>query len=389
MNKFLLPYSRQSISTDDINSVIKTLKSEILSRGSQIEKFEKNLKKYVGSKYALTTTSATSSLHLSCLAIGLKERDLVWTVPNTFVATANCILYCNSKIDFVDIDYNTGNIDVEKLKDKLANSIQKPKAIITVDFAGQPTDQEQIYKLSKKYRFYVIEDASHALGAKRKNELVGSCKWSDLTIFSFHPVKTITTGEGGAITTNNKKIYDKIKILRNHGITKDLKKMKIKNNQKWYYEQIDLGYNYWMSDLNACLGISQLKKVEKFVQKRNKIAKFYFSELKDLPIILPEIKKVNRSSFHLFVIKILKKNKNKYKEIFNELLKKGLGVNLHYLAVHLQPYYKRLGFKKGSFPKSELHAETAISIPIYYDLSLADLKKIVRIIKSVIKKYVF
>lgn len=389
MSKNLYPYSRQYVDQSDIQEVIKVLKSDTIARGNEIMKFENNIKKFVGSKYAISANSATSALHLACLSLGLKKNDLVWSVPNTFVASTNCALHCGAKIDFVDIDIDTGNIDVKKLKNKLTFPKKIPKVLITVDFAGQPTDQEEIFKISRKFGFNIIEDASHALGASRNNEKVGSCKWSDATVFSFHPVKIITTGEGGAITTNSKKIFEKLKIFRNHGITKDIKQMKKKISQKWYYEQLELGYNFWMSDINAALGNSQIKKVKNFTRKRNAVAKYYFSELKNLPIILPKIKKGNTSSYHLFIIRLLKKYKNKYKIIFNELLKKKLNINLHYLPVHLHPFYKKLGFKKNDYPAAELHADTAISIPIYYNLKKKEQKKIINIIKSVIKKHVF
>ena len=387
--KNIFPYSRQSVDKQDIKEVVKTLKSNMIARGSKILEFEKKISKFVGAKYSVAVNSATSGLHISCLALNLKKGDLVWTVPNTFVASANAALYCGAKIDFVDIDYLTGNIDVSLLEKKLKKTKQKPNVVIPVHFAGQPTYQERIFKLSKKYGFKVIEDASHSLGAKRYNNKVGNCKFSDLTVFSFHPVKIITTGEGGIVTTNDKKLYEKLNIYRNHGVTKNLNMMKVKNKSKWYYEQIFLGYNYWISDINASLGISQLKKVSKFVFKRNLIAKIYNYHLKNLPILLPNIDKNNLSSFHLYVIKLKEKNKKKYNKIFKSLLSKNINVNLHYLPVHLHPYYKKFGFKKGDFPNSELHASTAISIPIYFDLKKKNQIMIIKKIKRIIKKYVF
>ncbi len=387
--KNIFPYSRQSVDKQDIKEVVKTLKSSTIARGSKISEFEKKISKFVGAKYSVAVNSATSGLHISCLALDIKKGDLVWTVPNTFVASANAALYCGAKIDFVDIDYLTGNIDVNLLEKKLKNSKKKPNVVIPVHFAGQPSDQERIFKLSKKYGFKVIEDASHSLGAKRYNNKVGNCKFSDLTVFSFHPVKIITTGEGGIVTTNDKKLFEKLNIYRNHGVTKNLNMMKVKNKSKWYYEQLFLGYNYWISDINASLGISQLKKVKKFVFKRNSIAKIYDHHLKNLPILLPNIDKNNLSSFHLYVIKLTEKNKKKYDKIFKSLLLENINVNLHYLPVHLHPYYKKLGFKKGDFPNSELHASTAISIPIYFDLKKKNQIIIIKKIKRIIKKYVF
>ena len=344
--KNIFPYSRQSVDNKDIQEVIKTLKSDIIARGAKISEFERKLSKFVGAKYAVAVNSATAGLHISCLALGVKKGDLVWTVPNTFAATANAALYCGAKIDFVDIEYSTGNIDVNLLEDKLKNSKQKPRVLIPVHFAGQLTEQERILKLSKKYGFKIIEDASHSLGAKRKNNLVGNCKFSQLTVFSFHPVKIITTGEGGMVTTNDKKLFSLLKIFRNHGVSRDLSIMKSKNNSKWYYEQLFLGYNYWTSDINATLGISQLNRVSRFVKKRNLIAKTYNKFLKGLPIELPKVKKNNLSSHHLYIIKLKENLKKHYNKIFKSLLANKINVNLHYLPVHLHPFYKQKDSKR-------------------------------------------
>ena len=327
-------------------------------------------------------------MHLSCLALELKKNEILWTVPNTFIASASCALHCQAGVDFVDIDEATSNISIDKLKAKLIIAKKKkclPKVLVPVHFAGQPTQQKEIYNLSKKYKFKIIEDASHSLGAFHKKERVGSCKWSDLTVFSFHPVKPITTAEGGIITTNNKKYYEKLIKLRNHGISRNYNELKIKSN--WYYEQQLLGFNYRMNEIQASLGTSQLKKIKKFNDKRNMIANFYYTHLKKLPIKLPLINKENYSSFHLFVIKadrnIIKRS---YDKIYKDLIAKGLGVNLHYLPVHLHPVFKKLGFKKGDFPISEKHASSAFSIPVFYTLKNNELKKIVKILKKVFSK---
>ncbi len=379
------PYSRQYLDSKDISSVIRTLKSKVIARGNKINEFEKNICKFVGVKYAVAVNSATSGLHIACLALNLKKNDTIWTVPNTFVASANAGLYCGSKIDFVDIEYDTGNIDVTKLEKKLKTSKIKPKVLIPVHFSGQPTDQEKIYKLSKKYNFKIVEDASHSLGAKRDNIKVGNCRWSNITVFSFHPVKIITTGEGGIAVTNDKRLYERLKIFRNHGITKNLNMMKIKNSSKWYYEQLYLGYNYWISDINAALGTSQLKKINKFIKTRNFIAKTYDRHLKNLPIHLPKIKKNNVSSFHLYVIKLKKLNSKYYDKIFKNLIRNNIDVNLHYLPVHLHPFFQNKGFKKGDFPLSEKHAQSAISLPIYYGLKKNQQIKIIKKLKKIIK----
>jgi len=380
----MIPYSKQNIADDDIKSVVKVLKSKILTQGKEVIKFEKNIAKFVGSKYSIAVSSASAALHLSCLALELKKNEILWTVPNTFIASASCALHCQAGVDFVDIDDATSNISIEKLKIKLINAKKKkclPKVLIPVHFAGQPTQQKEIYNLSKKYKFKIIEDASHSLGSLHQKERVGSCKWSDLTVFSFHPVKPITTAEGGIITTNNKKHYEKLIKLRNHGISRNYKELKIKSN--WYYEQQLLGFNYRMNEIQAALGISQLKKINKFNASRNKIANFYFKHLKNLPIKLPLVKKENYSSFHLFVIKVDRNIiKRSYDKIYKDLIAKGLGVNLHYLPVHLHPVFKKIGFKKGDFPVSEKHASSAFSIPVFYDLKEHEQKKIIKILKK-------
>ena len=378
------PYSRQYLDNKDISTVIKTLKSDVITRGNKVIEFENKVSKFCKAKYAVAVNSATSALHISCLALGVKKDDLVWTVPNTFAASANAALYCGAKIDFVDIEWETGNMDFNKLENKLKNSKKKPKIVIPVHFSGQPTDQEKIFKLSRKYKFKILEDASHSIGARRNDNKVGNCKWSDITIFSFHPVKIITTGEGGMALSNNKRLFEKLKLYRNHGVTRDPALLKKKNISKWYYEQIELGYNYWISDVNASLGISQLKKINKFIKKRNEIAKIYNRSLQKLPIYLPKIKKGNLSTFHLYVIKLKNYNIKYYNNIFSKLLKKGIDVNLHYLPVHLHPYYKKLGFKSGDFPISEKHAKSAISLPIYFDLNKKQLSHIIKTLKKII-----
>jgi UDP-4-amino-4,6-dideoxy-N-acetyl-beta-L-altrosamine transaminase len=384
----MIPYSKQNITNDDIKSVVKVLKSKILTQGKEVVKFEKNIAKFVGSKYSIAVSSASAALHLSCLALELKKNEILWTVPNTFIASASCALHCQAGVDFVDIDEATSNISIDKLKAKLISAKKKnclPKVLVPVHFAGQPTEQKEIYSLSKKYKFKIIEDASHSLGAFHKKERVGSCKWSDLTVFSFHPVKPITTAEGGIITTNNKKYYEKLIKLRNHGISRNYNELKIKSN--WYYEQQLLGFNYRMNEMQAALGTSQLKKIKKFNDKRNMIANFYYTHLKKLPIKLPLINKENYSSFHLFVIKVDRNIiKRSYDKIYKDLIAKGLGVNLHYLPVHLHPVFKKLGFEKGDFPISEKHASSAFSIPVFYNLKNNELKKIVKILKKVFTK---
>lgn len=380
------PYSKQTITNEDVQKVSKVLKSKLITQGPVVKKFEKSIANFVGAKYASATNSATSALHVSCLALDLKKGDYVWTVPNSFVASANCAVYCGAKVDFVDIDENDLNIDIEKLESKLKLKKKLPKILISVHFAGQPTKQSQIWKLAKKYRFHVIEDASHSLGAKNKGNYVGNCRWSDITVFSFHPVKTITAGEGGMATTNNLNLYKKIELFKNHGISRDRKSLLKKNLDFWYYEQHLLGFNYRMSELSAALGLNQIKHIKKFVAMRNKCAKIYGDLLKNLEVRFQKIHKDNYSSYHLFVIVLEKKFKKKYNNIFKDLRKLGIMVNLHYLPIHLQPFYKKFGFKNGDFPVSEDYASRALSIPIYPGLKNKDQKKIKDILEKVLIK---
>jgi len=385
----MIPYSTQTVDKSDIKAVVKILKSKFLTQGPQIEKFEKKISQKVGAKYTSVVNSATSALHISCMALGFKKNDLLWTTPNTFSASANCALHLGGKIDFVDIDLQTENIDIRLLEKKLKISKKKnrlPKILIPVHFAGNPTEQDKIYQLSKKYKFKIIEDASHAIGASYKKEKVGSCKWSDITVFSFHPVKIITTFEGGAATTNDKKIFKKLKLYLNHGITKDKKHFSFKKKQAWYYEQQLLGLNYRMTDVAATMGISQIKKLNKFVLARNDIAQTYNKYLNKNFVILPKQEKNVLSSFHLYVIKTKDKFKSLHEELFNYLRKKKLNVNLHYIPVHLHPYYRKLGFKAGNFPESEKHAKTAISLPIYPNLKIKEVKKISNLINMFFQK---
>ena len=388
----MIPYSRQYLDKKDFYEVSKVLRSKFITQGEKVKLFEKKICKKVGSKFGIAVNSATSALHIACLALGLKKNDYLWTVPNTFVASANCGIYCGAKIDFVDIDKNTFNISIEKLKKKLnlAKKLKKlPKIIVGVDFAGNPYDHHQLYILSKKYNFKVITDASHSLGSKYYNKFIGTCKWSDITVFSFHPVKPITTAEGGIAVTNNKNLFKSLNVFRNHGITKNLNEFKRKIDQKWYYEQVELGYNYRMNEIQAALGISQLKKLTLFNKKRNILAKKYKIELKNLPLKFQKIDKYCYSSYHLFIIifpnSIIRRKI--YNKIFNYFLKNKISVNLHYLPVHLHPFYKKKGFKVGSYPVSENYAKRAISIPLYPSLTFQNQNKVIKVTKKICKQY--
>jgi len=384
----MIPFSKQSINKKDIASVIKVLKSDFLTQGPKVLEFEKKISKYVNSKYAVSSNSGSSSLHLACLALGVSKNDIVWTVPNTFAASANCAINCGAKVDFVDIDPETWNIDIKNLEKKLLSSKKKlPKVLISVHFAGQPTEQKKIHQLSKKFKFKIIEDASHSIGSKHHNEKTGSCRWSDITVFSFHPTKIITTGEGGVSTTNDIKLAERMILFRTNGITKNPKLFLYKNKFKpWYYEQQVNGFNYRMSDMSAALGLSQLDRINKFIRKRNFIAKYYIRLFKKLPIKFQKVNKYNLSSYHLFIIRFdLKKFKHSYKKMFNTLRSKNFFVNLHYMPLHLSPYFKKRSFKKNNFPVSEDFSMTALSLPIYYDLKLKKINEIYKIIKSFVR----
>lgn len=385
----MIPYSRHFINQDDIKSVVDVLKSAYLTKGKKVNLFEKKIKNLTNSNYVFACNSGSSALHLACMAIGLKKEDIVWTTPNTYAASANCVLNCGAKIDLVDIDKDTWNISVENLKKKLIEAkLNKklPKAIIPVHFAGQPSEQKKIKQLALKYNFKIIEDASHSLGAKHYGEPVGSCKWSDITIFSFHPVKIITTGEGGAILTNNSKYAERIKLFRENGINNNKKFFRDKPYYPYYYEQVEKGYNYRMSDISAALGISQLKKLKKFIKIRNDIANYYISSLKNTSLKFQKILHNNYSSYHLFVIQFNPKFlKILYKEIFNYFKKNRIFVNLHYKALHLNPIFKKMGFKKGQFPIAENYSKYSLSIPIYVGLKKKELSKIVKLIRRIIE----
>ena len=364
-------YGKQSIDQNDIDAVVEVLKSDFLTQGPAIEKFEKCVAEYCGAKYAVAVTSATAALHISCLATGLGKGDILWTSPITFTASANCGRYCGADVDFVDIDPSTYNMSIAELEKKLQAAEIKPRVVVPVHLAGQSCEMDKIYKLSQKYGFKVIEDASHAIGADYKETKVGCCKYSDMTVFSFHPVKIVTTGEGGMVLTNDKDLYEKLVLYRSHGITRDPKLMTGIADGPWYYQQIDLGFNYRMTDMQAALGYSQMQKVNEFVSKRRYLVKRYNELLKNINgIQLPDQNEDTKSSWHLYVVRVdfskISKTKN---QIFAEMKEKGICLNLHYIPVHTQPYYENLGFKGGDFPNSEKYYEEAFTLPLYYSLT--------------------
>ena len=385
-DKFI-PYGKQSISDEDIKSVIEALKKPFLTQGPLCRVFESMVSEKLSSNYSVAVNSATSALHIACRALGLKNGDILWTTPITFVASANCGLYCGAKIDFVDIDPKTGHICIEALKIKLKNALKNkslPKVIIPVHLTGSSCDMKEIHKLSKQYKFKIIEDASHALGAKYENEYIGNCKYSSICVFSFHPVKIITTGEGGLASTNDEDLYNKMIRLRSHGITKNKEDFIEEAEGPWTYEQQDLGYNYRMNDIQAALGISQLKRLDQFVSKRNYLFERYFKLFKKQPITMLEIPSNCYSSVHLAVIRFKNTEKKFHKHIFEQMHLNNIGVQLHYQPVHLQPYFKELGFKKGDFPNSELYGQNAMSIPLFPDLTNDEQERVVEVLKKLL-----
>lgn len=356
----MIPYGKQNISEEDIKAVIEVLKSDFITQGPAIPKFEEAVKTYVGAKFAVAVNSATSALHIACLALDVGKGDVVWTSPNSFVASANCALYCGAEVDFVDIDGNTYNISPDALEEKLKQG-RVPKVLIAVHFAGQSCEMQRIKELADEYGFKIIEDASHAIGAEYKEQKVGGCGYSDICVFSFHPVKIITTGEGGMATTNNPELAKQMQLLRTHGITRE-----VDSTNAWIYEQVGLGFNYRMTDIQAALGASQMKRLDKFVAKRRAIAKVYDEALAELPLATPLQHQDTNSSYHLYPVS-LDEPENRA-EVFAKLREAEIGVNVHYIPIHTQPYYKKLGFKKGQFPNAEDYYSSTISLPVFYDL---------------------
>ncbi|MEH6447880.1 MAG: UDP-4-amino-4,6-dideoxy-N-acetyl-beta-L-altrosamine transaminase [Oleispira sp.] len=388
-----IPYGKQAINDDDISAVIDVLKSDFLTQGPVVPKFEQAVTEYCQAKYGIAVNSATSALHIACLALEVGQGDLVWTSATTFVASSNCALYCGAEVDFLDINPRTFNIDVKHLEEKLqlANEENRlPKVVIVVHMCGQPCDMEEIHTLSKKYKFKIIEDAAHAIGSSYKEFKTGSCQFSDITTFSFHPVKIITTAEGGLAVTNNEVLANKMRLLRNHGITREESEMVNQPVGGWYYEQIMLGFNYRMTELQAALGLSQLSRLDGFVTRRNELAKNYNDLLKALPIEVPFIIGDRESSFHLYVICLkLDEIKLSHRDIFSKLRSFGIGVNLHYMPVYLQPYYQGLNFSEGKFVKgycveAESYANSAISLPLFPSLALEDQVSIVAQLKELL-----
>lgn len=388
MAKPVIPYARQSISELDIQCVSNLLRSEMLTQGPLVERFEQAVARYCGAQHAVAVNSGTSALHVACRALDLGPGDWLWTSPITFVASANCALYCGGSVDFVDIDPDTCNMSVTQLERKLVVAKKQgklPKIVVPVHFAGQSCAMEEIFSLSKQYGFYIIEDASHAIGGNYMRGKVGSCSYADMTVFSFHPVKIITTGEGGMVTTNRNDLSQRLALLRSHGITRDAVYMEGASHGPWYYQQIDLGYNYRMTDIQAALGLSQLARIDDFVQRRHHLANRYSKALTEMPVTPVQQRACTYSAFHLYVIRLqLDKICKTHRLVFTELLEAGVKVNLHYIPVHLQPYYRKYGFGEGDFPDSESYYAEAISIPLYYDLTDEEQDYVIAMIRKVL-----
>jgi UDP-4-amino-4,6-dideoxy-N-acetyl-beta-L-altrosamine transaminase len=383
----MIPYGRQHISEDDIEAVVDVLRSDWLTQGPVIPRFEEEIASCCGANYAVSVNSATSALHIACLALGVGPGDLVWTSPTTFVASANCALYCGAEVDFVDIDPKTYNLSVQKLTEKLVLAKSKgrlPKVVIPVHLCGQSCDVAAIHALAQEYGFRVIEDAAHAIGGKYKSEPVGNCRYSDITIFSFHPVKIITTGEGGMALTNDPVLADRLRRYRSHGITSDQGIMSPRpENEIWNYQQIDLGFNYRITDIQAALGLNQLKRLNEFVVKRHEIADIYDVALAELPVITPWQHPDTWSSYHLYPIRVRQAECGKtQRQIYEQLRRSGIIANLHYIPVYRQPYYEKMGFPPGYCPEAEAYHKETISLPMYPMLSLIDQEKVIAVLRE-------
>jgi UDP-4-amino-4,6-dideoxy-N-acetyl-beta-L-altrosamine transaminase len=369
----MIPYGRQDVTQADIDAVVKVLCSDFLTQGPVVLNFERLVASHVGAKHALAVNSATSALHIACLALGLGPGDYLWTSPITFVASANCGLYCGAQVDFVDIDPQTYNLCPQALEAKLIEAKilgRLPKVLVAVHLCGQPCDMAAIFALGQKYGFKIIEDGSHAIGGKYKEQFIGACIYSDITVFSFHPVKIITTAEGGMALTNSDALAEKMSLLRSHGITRDEAQMTHQSDGPWYYQQIELGFNYRMTELQAALGVSQMERLDAYVARRHELASRYDQLLKDLPVTAPWQHSDGYSGLHLYVIRLQLERINKnHRLVFEDLRDKGIGVNLHYIPVHIQPYYQKMGFKFGDFPEAEKYYSEAISLPMFQGLT--------------------
>jgi UDP-4-amino-4,6-dideoxy-N-acetyl-beta-L-altrosamine transaminase len=385
-----IPYGRQDIDEADINAVVEVLRSDFLTQGPVVPRFERAVAEYSGVDHALAMNSATSALHIACLALGLGPGDWLWTSPITFVASANCALYCGAQVDFVDVDRHTYNMSPQALERKLVQAEREgrlPKIVVAVHLCGQPCELAAIHTLGKRYGFSIIEDASHAIGGRYQNGPIGDCRYSDVTVFSFHPVKIITSGEGGMAVTNNAELASRMSLLRSHGITRDPALMTHEPDGPWYYQQVDLGYNYRMTELQGALGLSQMARVDAYVGRRHELARRYDLMLKEFPVTIPWQHPDGYSGLHLYVIRLqLDAIKGSHKDVFKSMQAQGIGVNLHYIPVHMQPYYQSMGFKRGDYPEAEAYYSEAMTIPMYPTMTYDQQDSVISALKKALVK---
>lgn len=384
----MIPYGRQEIIQADIDAVAAVLQSDFLTQGPMVPRFEQVVAAYCGTTHAIAVNSATSALHIACLALGLGPGDWLWTSPITFLASANCGLYCGARVGFVDIDPRTYNLCPKALERKLIEAEQSgklPKVVVPVHLCGQPCDMQAIHALAQRYGFKVIEDASHAIGGRYQGRPIGNCEYSDITVFSFHPVKIVTSAEGGMALTNDAELANRLGLFRNHGMTRDPAHMTCEPDGPWYYQQIELGFNYRMTELQGALGVSQMDRLDTYVVRRHQLARRYDELLANLPVITPWQHPDGYSGLHLYVIRLqLDKIGRSHRQVFEALREHGIGVNLHYIPVHTQPYYERMGFKTGDYPQAESYYREAISLPMYATLSDEQQTRVVSELKSVL-----
>lgn len=383
----MIPYGRQEVTATDINAVVEVLKSDFLTQGPVVPRFEQAVATRVGARHALAVNSATSALHIACMALGLKPGDWLWTSPVTFLASANCALYCGAQVDFVDIDprnYNMCPISLERKLEQAQAEGRLPRIVVPVHLAGQPCDMKAIHSLSRRFGFAVIEDASHAIGGSFDGEPIGNCRYSDITVFSFHPVKIVTTAEGGMALTNDTGLANAMSLLRSHGMTRDPVLMTKEPDGPWYYQQVGLGYNYRMTELQAALGVSQIERLEQYVARRHALAKRYDQLLGSLPVVIPWQAPGTYSGLHLYVIRLTKACKQSRRTVFDALRAAGIGVNVHYIPVHTQPYYRAMGFNDGDFPEAERYYSEAISLPMYATLTEDDQDRVVAALREAV-----
>ena len=383
----MIPYGRQEITQSDIDAVVAVLQSDFLTQGPMVPRFEQAVAGYCSVQNALAVNSATSALHIACLALDLGPGDWLWTSPITFVASANCGLYCGAQVDFVDIDSRTYNLCPQALEQKLIEAEKAgclPKIVIPVHLCGQPCDMRAIHALAQRFGFKIIEDASHAIGGKYQGEPIGNCRYSDITVFSFHPVKIITTAEGGMALTNSAELAIKMALLRSHGITRDPSHMTHEADGPWYYQQIELGFNYRMTELQAALGVSQMSRLDEYVARRHELARRYDKLLIELPVTTPWQHPDSYSGLHLYVIRLqLEEVKLSHRQVFEALREQGIGVNLHYIPVYTQPYYQRVGYRPDFFPQAQSYYREAISLPMYQTLTDEQQDHVVSVLKTI------